>query len=398
MTSSSVPVRPSGVPEAIWDLPVLPPPPGHVSNFDHPVTRNNELIIISAVFLTLMVLAVAMRFSVRRAGTELIGWESCELVYQVRWYLLKGQSDVYHRRTCIDLYECTYDSEYDGPSEERRIRSQLSLGLHNGFGRHMWDNGKKPMNQTSAAYTIAVCFAKLFVFQVYLRLFYIVQRTKLLIWFGIVFNVLSSLAFLGVTIGLAVECLDGDGAAIQFCTNVSKSVTSQAAINVLLDFYILFIPLHEVFRLRLPRERKVGVAAVFAVGFLACAASVVRLGWTINNLRETDTTWAAVLTSELSIVEVNMVIIAPCLLFMPAFIKSSRAELSTLRSRLLSSSASSKESEKNLPLRNKFAGDIQQPYRQIRKRQSIELEFLTEAVEVTRSSTTIPPRAYFPTN
>lgn len=74
--------------------------------------------------------------------------------------------------------------------------------------------------------------------------------------------------------------------------------------------------------------------------------SAVRLAFTILHVDEKDQFWSAILTSELSIVEMNVVIIAPCLLFLPAFIKTSKSSLHSLRSRLLSRSrlADSKES------------------------------------------------------
>lgn len=61
------------------------------------------------------------------------------------------------------------------------------------------------------------------------------------------------------------------------------------------------------------------------------------MGWSIRNLNESDHFWAAVLTSEMTIVELNTVIIAPCLVFSPAFVKRSRSGLSSLRTRLVSS-------------------------------------------------------------
>ena len=139
-------------------------------------------------------------------------------------------------------------------------------------------------------------------------------------------------------------------------------VVIQAAINVFLDFYILVIPLQQVLKLQLAMRKKLGVAALFGIGFSwvdvkdscdgslqylrACVVNTVRLAFTIMHIHEPDQFWSAVLTSELSIVEINVVIIAPCLLFLPAFISTSEKGLSSLRSRILSRSrlVESKES------------------------------------------------------
>jgi hypothetical protein len=71
------PPGPNGIPAAIWNLPALRPPPGIKSNFEHPETRAREIIVMNAIFLTLMVLAIGMRFCVRRAGNSAFSWDGC---------------------------------------------------------------------------------------------------------------------------------------------------------------------------------------------------------------------------------------------------------------------------------------------------------------------------------
>lgn len=95
-------------------------------------------------------------------------------------------------------------------------------------------------------------------------------------------------------------------------------------------------------------------------------------------MHEPDVFWGAILTSEMSIIEINTMIIAPCLVFLPAFIKCSRSNLSSLRTRFTSSggrspskSAMSKES---LPQ----SDHGRQSYIEIRKRHSIELAYVPE--------------------
>jgi hypothetical protein len=120
--------------------------------------------------------------------------------------------------------------------------------------------------------------------------------------------------------------------------------------------------------------------------------SVVRLAFTILHMDEKDLFWSAVLTSELSIVEMNVVIIAPCLLFLPAFLKTSKSSLYSLRSRLLGRSrfADSKESS----LRDRISYDkdnavkiqVQQQQQQ-QQQQDQGLTFITEADSHSAHST-----------
>jgi hypothetical protein len=90
--------------------------------------------------------------------------------------------------------------------------------------------------------------------------------------------------------------------------------------------------------------------------------------------------WSAILTSEMSIIEVNAVVIAPCLVSAPAFFKSSKIGWSTVRSRISNSSMrlGSKEpskSNESLP-RRRYNWES---YTKVREREPPELEFTTAA-------------------
>ncbi|KAF2185803.1 hypothetical protein K469DRAFT_631712 [Zopfia rhizophila CBS 207.26] len=350
----------------------MPPPPGKVSNFDHPENRDQEIIVVNAVFLTLMILAVAMRFFVRRTADSKVGWDGLMCI-------IAALASIAHSGLMI---------------------SSLSIG----YGRHLWDiraitltqEKALRMNQISMTYVIAVGFAKLYVLLLYLRFFKVIRFTAILIWFGIVFNILFFLAFLGVVIGQALKCIGLGALTNPFCGNVNKATAIQAAINVFLDFYILFIPLQQVYSLKVTTRKKLGVAAVFGVGSLACFVSVVRLGWSVKNLHESDHFWSAILTSEMSAAEINIVIIAPCLIFMPAFIKASKTGLSTLRTRLLSSRSGSKGSINRTASQDAIVDTPGDNDREIRKQQSIELRFVRESSDSTTPSTTVPPQSYHP--
>lgn len=45
-------------------------------------------------------------------------------------------------------------------------------------------------------------------------------------------------------------------------------ITAGAYFNVLTDFYILFIPLHQLPKLRLSKRRKIGVYLIFLTGLM----------------------------------------------------------------------------------------------------------------------------------
>ena len=52
------------------------------------------------------------------------------------------------------------------------------------------------------------------------------------------------------------------------CINLKAAFIAASAINVVSDLSILLLPLYHVFRLNIETRRKIGVAAIFAVGIL----------------------------------------------------------------------------------------------------------------------------------
>lgn len=122
--------------------------------------------------------------------------------------------------------------------------------------------------QLSLVYIIAIFLAKVSVLLLYLRFFRIVELTKYLIWVGLAFTTLTTLGFLSVEIVQATTCMGLQALSVPFCKKVNKIVVGQAAVNVLLDYYILLIPLQQVWQLKVETRKKLGVAAVFGVGFM----------------------------------------------------------------------------------------------------------------------------------
>jgi hypothetical protein len=108
-------------------------------------------------------------------------------------------------------------------------------------------DSQQRINQLSTLYIVAVGFAKLSVLTLYLRFFAAMTTSRVLIWVGIVVTIASSFIFLGIEIFQATQCITlGNFATASFCTKIPIVVVGQAAVNVLLDFYILAIPLQQV--------------------------------------------------------------------------------------------------------------------------------------------------------
>lgn len=92
-------------------------------------------------------------------------------------------------------------------------------------------------------------------------------------------------------------------------------------------------------------------------------------------MEEKDLFWSAVLTSELSIVEMNVLIITPSLLFLPAFIKTSKTGLNSFRLKVLSRSRLDGSQQSSLHYKKDGIAA------QIKHQPSQELDFITEPVD-----------------
>jgi hypothetical protein len=124
------------------------------------------------------------------------------------------------------------------------------------------------MNQLSTLYIVPVSFAKLSVLTLYLRLFEVMPRSRMLIWVLIAFTLASSFAFLGIEIFQATQCIRLDTfLTASFCTRMPLVIVAQSAINVFLDFYILAIPVQQVLKLKLAMRKKLGVVTLFNTNF-----------------------------------------------------------------------------------------------------------------------------------
>ena len=60
------------------NLPALPPPAGVDSNFINPPSKAHDIYVLEGIFLTLMLLTVAMRIYVRSKVLKEWGWDDCE--------------------------------------------------------------------------------------------------------------------------------------------------------------------------------------------------------------------------------------------------------------------------------------------------------------------------------
>ncbi|KAF3001846.1 hypothetical protein E8E13_004281 [Curvularia kusanoi] len=97
------------------------------------------------------------------------------------------------------------------------------------------------------------------------------------------------------------------------CINVNALAWSNAIISIVLDVWMLILPLYEVFRLQLTWRKKLSVAVMFMVGTFVTVVSCLRLQSLVNFASSINPTWDQVDVVTWSAIEVNVGIICACL-------------------------------------------------------------------------------------
>ncbi|KAG9675161.1 hypothetical protein KCU99_g3191, partial [Aureobasidium melanogenum] len=98
------------------------------------------------------------------------------------------------------------------------------------------------------------------------------------------------------------------------CLSTRTYWVSVTAVNIVLDFAVLALPMPVISRLKLPKRQKIALVGVFLLGFFTCAVSVVRLVLVHNAYVRHDFTASSAEAVTWSMVEANVGIICASLL------------------------------------------------------------------------------------
>lgn len=126
------------------------------------------------------------------------------------------------------------------------------------------------MSSAEITYPFATLFAKLSILLLYLRIFTTNRFLRMSVYVGGLILTLFYTAMIGTGIAAMTKCAGLAAASIDVCDKISNDIQLlNSAFNVVTDCWILLLPMPFISRLQMPLKRKMGVAAVFAVG-LAC--------------------------------------------------------------------------------------------------------------------------------
>jgi hypothetical protein len=186
--------------------------------------------------------------------------------------------------------------------------------VKHGLGRDIWTltpheitTMLKYFYVMASLYFTQVALLKLSLIFFYIRVFPApgVQRV---LWGTVIFSVLWG--FISVII-VIFQCqpisyfwTHWDGLHEGKCLNINAITTSNAAISIILDLWILGIPLWQLWGLQLHWKRKVGVALMFCVGTFVTVVSMLRLQALVTFARSANASWEFYNVSVWSTIEI----------------------------------------------------------------------------------------------
>ncbi|KAI0534170.1 integral membrane protein [Xylaria digitata] len=296
--------------------PIAPPSPGEESNFLDPPSQAWMPRVAIYTTLPVAVAFIILRFYSRLHLRQKLQWEDYLC-------LAAGVRHLRHAKTAVnDVY-----------------------------GRHAWDI---PLTALTTAYellavtilySVASALVELSLLALFHRLFSPSTRSKILIRFGIVFTTVLYVAALVLCIYYNIPHLDDMGWIDPvFMSSVQSADLPLAVIFGILgtvtDLYVVAIPLASVARLKLLTSRKIGLAGLFATGFLVCGFSlallIARVGFYRGVNKNSDFLWVAMQTYALAVSEVNLGIVCACVPVAFPILRLWARKLSSARSPLRS--------------------------------------------------------------
>ena len=226
-------------------IPSMAPPPGVIPNFINPVTLADPIVAVCAATSVLAFILVCMRLYSTTRITRSASYDDAASVIALVLSLC-----------CAGLIISTRDN-----------------------ARHGWD---LPVSAYTASFAkivfteqifaaLSLMFSKASILLLLFRLFAPNRWFRYMIYLGIAWATLISLVSIIVASVLCVprhgEAF-GDSTVAERCTHESTWAVVQGASDVVLDFFIVCLPIPMLWKLNMGLQRKIGIMAIFLTGFV----------------------------------------------------------------------------------------------------------------------------------
>ncbi|RFU28030.1 hypothetical protein B7463_g8306, partial [Scytalidium lignicola] len=195
--------------------------------------------------------------------------------------------------------------------------------ISNGLGRDIWTLTPKQITDfvrsfyaMEILYFSQVALLKLSLLCFYLRIFP-GPKIRRLLWTTIIFDLCFGTVFVLAAIfqcrPISYYWKNWDGEHQGTCLNANGLGWSNAAISILLDVWMLGLPLSQLPALQLHWKKKLGVTMMFVVGTFVTVVSILRLQSLLHFAKSSNPTWDNLAVSQWSTVEINVGIICACM-------------------------------------------------------------------------------------
>ncbi|KAH6689647.1 hypothetical protein F5X68DRAFT_274766 [Plectosphaerella plurivora] len=144
------------------------------------------------------------------------------------------------------------------------------------------------------------------------------ENCKKVLWATLIVNSIGGAAFLG---GAVLQCLPVKYAWERWeeppyegrCLNVNAMGWAHAVFNIVLDIWMLAVPLTQIRRLRMHWKKKVGVGMMFGVGTFITVVSILRLSSLLSYANSDNPTYDQWAVANWSTIEINVGIMCACM-------------------------------------------------------------------------------------
>ncbi|TGO49556.1 hypothetical protein BOTNAR_0427g00020 [Botryotinia narcissicola] len=241
-----------------------PPPPGEVVNLIDPPSQKVAIIAVSVIFLVLTVAFVGLRlyanfFVKRSAGAE-------DYFCIVATIFAKQASVAWVSRHMWDVPVIWFSETY-WKVFVNSIKPYCRLRLTFAQKRYVQNN----------IVAFAFLFSRIPILLLYLRIFGTTKKFRYAVYFG--FAADFAIYMVNVPV-LAYFCAPRPGGswdspdALAKCARIEPLAIVQGACNILLDIYILLLPVQPIIKLQMPTRTKLNIIAVFTTGIFVVEINV----------------------------------------------------------------------------------------------------------------------------
>lgn len=173
--------------------------------------------------------------------------------------------------------------------------------VKNGLGQDIWALTPQQITEMLKWFYVmaSLYFAQVMLLKLSLILFYVrvfpSKECQRLLWGTVVFVALWGTAFI---IAAIFQCqpihyfwTKWDGMHEGTCLDTQAIAASNAAISIALDFWVLGIPLWQLWGLKLHWKKKVAVAMMFCLGTFVTVVSILRLQALVHFAASSNASW-----------------------------------------------------------------------------------------------------------